>query len=139
MTTDIIPQPETPVMGRPRKELDEKDWQYTQKLAGMMCTCAEIASVFGFSEDTLQRRIKERYGLTFAAWSDQFTADAKIALRRAQFQSALDGNVSMLQFLGRIYLDQNPTSKLVVQNHSARDVRQAWKEIGISENSEDFT
>jgi hypothetical protein len=117
-----------PVMGRPRKELDERDWQYAEKLAALMCTAAEIGGVFGMSEDTLLKRIREKYDLTFTAWSEQFTAEAKIALRRAQFQSALDGNASMLQFLGRIYLGQNPTTNVSIQTYDPnKDIRNAWK------------
>lgn len=116
------------IMGRPRKELNEKDWLYAERLAAMMCTCSEIASVFGISEDTLQRRIKERYGTTFAVWADSFTGEVKIALRRAQLQSALDGNASMLQFLGRVYLEQNPTNNLNINSISKIDIRKGWVE-----------
>ena len=134
MTASLTAIPSAPIMGRPRKELDDKDWQYAEKLAGLMCTAQEIGSVFGMSEDTLLKRIKERYGLTFTAWADQFTAEAKIALRRAQFQSALDGNASMLQFLGRIYLDQNPTNKVSVSAYDPnKDIRRAWKVLEETE------
>lgn len=131
MTVDLIPSIDLPSkMGRPRKELDDKDWQYAEKLAGMMCTCAEIGAFFGMSEDSFNRRLKERYRMTFAPWSEKFTAEAKIALRRAQFQSALDGNASMLQFLGRIYLNQNPTTNVSVQTINPKtDLRLGWQKF----------
>jgi len=129
MSKDLTITRQAPAtMGRPRKELDDKDWLYAEKLAGMMCTCAEIGAFFGMSEDSFNRRLKERYGITFAPWSEKFTSEAKIALRRAQFQSALDGNASMLQFLGRIYLGQNPTTNVSVKTYNPKlDLRLGWQ------------
>ena len=50
-------------MGRPQIEIDKAQFE---KLCGLLCTEAEIASWFRCSVDTLERWTKRTYGETFA-------------------------------------------------------------------------
>ena len=45
--------------GRPKIEID---YGLVERLAHIQCTGEEIASTLGISYDTLERRIKEKYG-----------------------------------------------------------------------------
>lgn len=91
-------------MGRPRIEID---WEEFDKLCKIQCTLEEIAGWFNCSEDTIENRVKEMHGITFSEYFKQKRASGKISLRRKQFQTAQSGNVSMLIWLGKQYLNQS--------------------------------
>lgn len=82
------------------------DWEEFDKLCAMQCTLPEIANWFGCSEDTIERRCKEEKKLKFAEYFNKKRVGGKVALRRAQFQSATKGNSSLLIWLGKQYLGQ---------------------------------
>lgn len=89
--------------GRPKKILTNYGCETVEKLASMMMTDEEIASIMGVSTDTLVgRNNKEAY----AEAKTKGMANGKASLRRAQFKSALAGNTTMLIWLGKQHLDQ---------------------------------
>lgn len=83
--------------GRPKIVID---YETVEKLAGIMCTQQEIADFLEIGIRTLQtneeamKRIKR--GMTLG----------KSSLRRVQFKSAMDGNVTMQIWLGKQHLGQ---------------------------------
>jgi AraC-like DNA-binding protein len=81
--------------GRPRKVVNVRQ---VEKLAAIMCSHAEIATVVGCSEDTLTRR--------FADAIKKGREQAGQSLKKAQFKLALGGNPTMLIWLGKQYLGQ---------------------------------
>lgn len=94
---------EVKTKGRPKKVLTDYGCETVEKLASMMLTDEEIASVMGVSTDTLVgRQNKDAY----AAAKNKGMANGKASLRRAQFKSALAGNTTMLIWLGKQHLDQ---------------------------------
>lgn len=97
-------------MGAPVKELD---WEMLADLCQIQCSKLEIAALMKMSEDTLSRRIQEESGETFAEYYKRASAPGKMSLRRAQFKSALqNGNVAMMIWLGKQYLDQRDQNQL---------------------------
>jgi|TARA_A100001515_G_scaffold132008_1_gene120127 hypothetical protein len=68
------------------------------KLATLHCTYKEIASVVGTSETTLEKR--------YSGIIEKGRAEGKKSLRRAQMEKALQGDVRMLIWMGKQYLDQ---------------------------------
>lgn len=90
-------------VGRPKIEID---WEEFDKLCFMQCTLAEIAGWFDVSEDTIERRVKEEKGLTFAEYNKIRSSKGKMSIRRKQFEVAMTGNVGMLIWLGKQYLGQ---------------------------------
>lgn len=82
-------------MARPKKQIDPK---LVKDLASIGCKTREIAIVVGASVDTLDRR--------FAAELAKGRENMKISLRRWQLEAAQKGNVTMLIWLGKQYLDQ---------------------------------
>lgn len=69
-----------------------------KKLAALYCTVKEISSFFGVSPDTIQRN--------FAAEVEAGREAGRRSLRKAQYDAALRGNVTMLIWLGRQLLGQ---------------------------------
>lgn len=89
--------------GRPRKEVD---WDKVDKMCAIHCTGEEQASLLDMSYDTLERRCREEKGVSFAEYFKQKAADGKMSLRRKQFTTAMNGNTSMLIWLGKNWLGQ---------------------------------
>lgn len=89
--------------GRPRIDIN---WDEFEKLCGMHCTQAEIADWFRCDVVTIENRCKVQYGKTFYNVYQEKKGKGNISLRRKQWQIALGGNVTMLIWLGKQYLDQ---------------------------------
>jgi len=108
-------------MGRPKIEIN---WDEFKKLCLMQCTIAEIADWFKCSVDTIQKRCYEVKKTTFTAYFKKNASAGKISLRRAQFKSATGGNVSMLIWLGKQYLNQKDNPDLFnKQDESAQPIK----------------
>lgn len=89
-------------MGRPRKEIDQKQFEGLCKL---QCTLSEICGWFGITDKTLDSWCKRTYHQTFSEVFKSKREAGKISLRRAQFHLA-ESNASMAIWLGRQYLGQ---------------------------------
>lgn len=89
--------------GRPRKEID---FDNLENLCKIQCTLAEVAGFFGLSEDTVKRRVREHYNLTFEEAFRIYSAPGRISLRRWQFRMA-ENNPTMAIWLGKNYLGQS--------------------------------
>lgn len=94
-------------MAKRGPKIIQVDWQEFDKLCYMQCTATEIAAWFNCSVDTIERRVEESHGVKFAEYFAEKKQHGKISLRRAQFQAAtVKGNISMMIWLGKQYLDQ---------------------------------
>jgi hypothetical protein len=82
-------------MARPPRQINASQ---VAKLAEIGCSALEIATVMDCSVDTIQRR--------FAANFAKGRQSLKMKLRRRQIRAALDGNITMLIWLGKQYLGQ---------------------------------
>ena len=89
--------------GRPKKEID---WVEFEKLCYFQCTLREISGWYECSEDTIERRCEEQYGMKFADVYAQKRQGGKISLRRRQFQMA-EKHPVMAIWLGKQYLEQS--------------------------------
>lgn len=84
--------------GRPLKPVDKEQ---IYKLAQLWCTMEEISAHIGVSVDTLERQ--------YADIIKKGKEEGKASLRRMQWRSALDGNVTMQIWLGKNILKQTDT------------------------------
>lgn len=84
-------------MGRKKKDIDVSE---VERLAAEFCTQGEIAANLHISERTIRGRadLKAAY--------ERGQEEARVSLRRAQWQLAKAGNPSMLIWLGKQYLNQ---------------------------------
>jgi len=90
-------------LGRPIIEID---WEVFENLCKLQCTLIEIASYFECSEDTIEKACKRQYDKLFTDVFKEKRGKGKIALRRKQYSIALDGDKTMLIWLGKQYLNQ---------------------------------
>lgn len=120
-------------MGRPRIEIDQQKFE---TLCAIFCTQEEIASIFNCSIDTINRWCKKTYGETFADTYKKKSSKGKMSLRRMQFKAAEAGNVSMLIWLGKQYLDQKEQQETTIADSSISFVIKPASERPIEEDDE---
>ena len=96
-------------MGRPRVEIDAVKFE---KLCYLQCTLKEIAGFFDCCQETIERWCKREYNQTFADTYAQKSQKGKISIRRKQMQVAESGNVALLIWLGKQYLDQSDKNEI---------------------------
>lgn len=120
-------------IGRPFKDINEKE---LDNLLKIQCTQEEIASYFECNIDTLCDYCKRVHGMTFSEYSKKKREVGKIALRNTQYQSAVNGNTSLLIWLGKQYLGQ--FDKQITQTQEIapfEDLIKSWAPDGNSELS----
>jgi hypothetical protein len=83
-------------------------------LLGVRCTLAEIAGHFQCSEDTIERAVKREHKTSYADYSRQKAGAGMIALRRKQFQLAMNGDRTLCIWLGKQWLGQRETQAVEV-------------------------
>lgn len=98
--------------GKGHPPIKSIDWDTAEKLAAIFCTATEICSVIGVSEDTMLRRCKSKFKMTFAEWISQKRDRGKMSLRRKQYEMAAGGNPTMLIWLGKQYLNQTDKNEI---------------------------
>ncbi len=90
-------------VGRPEILID---WVEFDKLCGFQCTLKEIASFFDCSEDTIERAVQKYFNCNFADYFELKRGKGFASLRRRQFELAMEGNPTMLIWLGKQWLGQ---------------------------------
>lgn len=95
-------------MGRPEVDVDER---IVEELAALFCPVVEIAAVVGCSRETL-------YNDRFSTIIDKGRQRGRMSLRKKQFEAANNGNVVMLIWLGKQYLDQQDKTQISLEKIS---------------------
>ncbi len=80
-------------MARPRASLNIEQ---LYQLMRMKPTLADTAAFFEVSEDTIERFIDRKTGLTFKVFREQHMVHCRHSLIRKAYEMALDGDRSML-------------------------------------------
>ena len=104
-------------MGRPKKNLSQKEWDSVKYMAMIHCTGEEIAGVMQMDYDTLNRNCKEKYGYPISEYIKRNQSNGKMSLRRMQWKSAENGNVTMQIFLGKQWLGQKEQNEVQVSHN----------------------
>ena len=92
-------------MGRPRKEIDQRQFE---SLCAIQCTLEEVCAVFDCDDVTLNAWCKETYGTTFSEVFKVKRQTGLSSLRRAQFKMA-QTNPTMNIWMAKNYLGQKET------------------------------
>ena len=90
-------------MARPLAQID---WDQVDKMCAIHCTGEEQAAVLGLDYDTLNRACHREHNCSFADYFRQKASNGKMSLRRKQYTAAMDGNTTMLVWLGKNWLGQ---------------------------------
>lgn len=104
-------------MGRKIKPVE---WDKVEALLKMGGTAKECCAVLGVSYEHLSNRCKADHDMTFSEWKRDRNFQFKASIRRMQYMSAREGNITMQIWLGKIYLGQNEKMELI---HRGSDVK----------------
>jgi hypothetical protein len=115
-------------MARPRKKIDREQ---VETLAAIGCTLPEIAVVMKCSKPTLERR--------FMATIEKGRERLKTSLRRMQYQSAQQGNVTMQIWLGKQYLNQRDKMEFDIHEVDRLLAIELARVAGLEDKDEDET
>lgn len=91
----------------------EIDYDALRKLCGIQCTEAEAAAYLGVHVNTLAAAIQRDHGKTWKEYFEENRGAGLISLRRRQYERAMEGNPTMLIWLGKNWLGQ--TDQVQVQ------------------------
>lgn len=110
--------------GRPKLSLEDMvftGWDQLDQLI-LWATQEYCAEKLGISADTLTRRIKEKFNITFAEYKHKRKETLRINLLKKQYDVAMNGNTTMLIWLGKNELGQS--DKIISKNeHTVQDER----------------
>lgn len=112
-------------VGRKPKLWDDKDKQTFISCCSIFCTRDEVCSILHMDKRTLEKNIELAFPET-PTWQEAFeffSGSGKASLRRAQFELALSGNVPMLIFLGKNYLNQSDRQAAPAEQPKKAEVR----------------
>lgn len=120
--------------GRPKALID---WLTVGKMLEADCTAVGIAEQLGISVDTLYKRCKSDNKVDFSAFAQQKKAKGDDLLKVKQYSLAMNGNVTMLIWLGKQRLGQSDkqqvtgdsggplTLKVIYENKRTGEVKDA--------------
>lgn len=83
------------------------DWKLVAQLAQIQCTVAEIAFVCKTSRQTLYNRAPKNINQPLEDYIDANRQGGRASLRRKQYEVAMEGDKTMLIWLGKQYLEQS--------------------------------
>lgn len=114
--------------GRPNKEINQREFE---ALCGIQCTLSEICDVLGVTDKTLNAWCRRTYRKTFSEVFKIKRNKGKASLRRWQYKAAEKGNVTMLIWLGKQWLDQveKPTKPDEEDDDISEEVNNLLKEL----------
>ncbi len=108
--------------GRPKINIDYKQ---LEGFCLIQCSLVEIAAFFNCSEDTIERRVKEHYGISFAEFFAKKRIGGLISLRRNLFKLS-EKQPAVAIFLAKNWLGMSDKQEI---QHSGN----------ISKNLEEYT
>jgi hypothetical protein len=105
------------------------DWVRVDELLQKQCSGQGIASLLGISDTTLYNRCKIDKGLSFLLYSEKKKGEGKELLREKQYDLAMKGNVPLLIWLGKQYLDQKDKSEVEQTNINPEEDKRLIAEV----------
>ncbi len=96
-------------MARPKANID---WSIVDKYLQAQCDGVGIAGLLGVDVETLYNRCKSDNSLGFSEYAALKKSEGKELLRMKQFKIAMDGDKTMLVWLGKQYLGQKEYSDM---------------------------
>jgi len=88
------------------EDIQADGWDLLESLS-MWCSAEYCAKKLNISADTLDRRLQEKFGYGFKEYRKDAQEPMRINLLKKQYEVAMQGNVSMLIWLGKNHLGQS--------------------------------
>ena len=96
--------------GRPKFIID---WDIFDNLCFIQCTLKEITQVLRCSEDTIERRVKQEKGMSFADYYAQKKGLGKLHLRRLMMRQA-EKNPAIVIFMAKNHLGMRDVADIEI-------------------------
>lgn len=134
MEQDNIYFTKEPTKGRPRLVLNETGEKAILNLSQYRCTDEEIAAFLNCTVETLQARHNRK---AFLENKKRGLEGGKASLRRMQWESAKNGNVTMQIFLGKNMLGQSDKIETDNKNDNTININVSAATEDIGEGGDD--
>ncbi len=85
----------------------ELDWTRLDQYLELGARCLDCSEFLGVSEDKIQKDIRKKHNMTFSEYREKKLSKMRMKLLQKQFDVAMQGNVSMLIWLGKNLLNQS--------------------------------
>lgn len=108
---------------------ESRFWDVLDGLCEIQCNSNEICAVMDATWDELDAACRRNFKMGFGAYQAMKGDGGKASLRRMQWQSAKDGNVSMQIWLGKNILKQSDTFSISQEINVDRDVQIAREAV----------
>ena len=96
--------------------LKEMNWDLLDSLIGIFCTLEECAACLDLDQDTINNKIKQKYGITFSDYFRQKASKGRASLRRRQFEMSKT-NPALAIWLGKQYLGHRESPLIDQSSH----------------------
>lgn len=116
-------------MGKRGPTAFSPDWDQVDKMAAIHCTGEEMAGILGVEYKTLERACKREKKTKLGEYIKQKASTGKMSLRRKQYTTAMDGNPTMLVWLGKNWLGQKDKSDEEIEASKENTLADALKEL----------
>ena len=93
-------------MARPSGTVKEINWDLFELYLKSGAKQKKIAESLRIDEDTLRKRVKEKYGQIYSVISAAFHSEGDLLIEAQQFQKAVKGYWPALLWLGKVRLGQ---------------------------------
>lgn len=101
-----------PGAGRKKVELSEGQWKALEAMCVLTDKKHRVARAIGHDEKTLSRIIKDKHGVDFSEFIHKRFEEGNFKLLSKQWDKAMEGNISMLIWLGKNRLGQRDMPEL---------------------------
>ena len=110
--------------GPDKIEFSEKDYKQMIALAEHMWSAEEVAGFFEVSVDTLERRLKDDFGLKWSEWCKPHHDKFRGALRSAMAQKAIkDKDKGMQIYLSKNYLGMTDKTDIDMKGNVTIEIK----------------
>jgi hypothetical protein len=89
--------------GRPQKFID---WKRVEDFLRAGVNQKRICGFLGFDDTTLRKHCIEKYGEEYSTFSTRLYSEGESLIEHVQFEKAMEGNPTMLQWVGKVRLGQ---------------------------------
>ena len=112
--------------GRPSK-LPLINKEHFEGMCKIQCTKDEMCGIFNVHEETLTKWCHQEYSMGFSDVYKKLSSTGKMSLRRQQFKSAENGNVTM-----QIWLGKQHQNVLVFYKGNPKNIKANYPELDLS-------
>ena len=118
-----MPRAPKAIKRRAHRPLLEIDWTLVDNYLKKGCPGSKIADAIGVSANTLYERCEQEKGVSFSQYSQQKRTNGDALLHSAQFDKALEGDTSLLIFLGKVRLEQREVAPVTATPEQEKNYR----------------